>query len=80
MSRICKKCAIGMDAEAYAQLIEKNRAALPEKSRASDAEYDRRVSACEECEKRSGPTCLACGCYVELRALRRDSRCPYRKW
>lgn len=80
MSRICKKCMIGVEAEQYLLLIEKNRAAIPLKNRASDAEFDKRITACEECEKRSGPTCLACGCYVELRALRRDSRCPYKKW
>lgn len=80
MSRICKKCMIGLEAEAYLLLIEKNRAAIPQKHRASDQEFDKRITACEECEKRSGPTCLACGCYVELRALRKDSRCPYKKW
>lgn len=80
MSRICKKCLIGIEAESYLQLIEKNRAAIPEKHRAADPELDRRISLCEECEKRSGPTCLACGCYVELRALRADSHCPYKKW
>jgi len=80
MSRICKKCLIGQQAEEYLQLIEKNREATPEKLRASEEVFDRRVAICEECEKRSGPTCMACGCYVELRALRKDGRCPYRKW
>lgn len=80
MSRICKKCMIGVEAESYLLLIEKNRAAIAPKYRASDALFDKRIALCEECEKRSGPTCLACGCYVELRALRIDSRCPYKKW
>lgn len=80
MSRICKKCMIGIEAESDLLLIEKNRAAIPEKRRATDPELDRRISLCEECEKRNGPTCLACGCYVELRALRADSHCPYKKW
>lgn len=80
MSRICKKCLIGQQAEDYMQLIEKNKAATPLKSRATEAVYDRRISLCEECDYLSGPTCLACGCYVELRAIRASASCPYRKW
>lgn len=80
MSRICKKCLIGQQAEDYLALIEKNRAATPAKVRISDAEYARRIGICEACEKLSGPTCMGCGCYVELRALRKDSHCPYKKW
>lgn len=80
MSRICKKCLIGQEAEDYLRFIEKNRAAVPAESRASDAEYDRRIAICEECDYLTGPTCRACGCYVELRAIRKNSKCPYRKW
>ncbi len=77
---LCKKCLIGVDAEDYAQLIAKNRAAVRERDRTDDAEYARRVGICEACEKLSGPTCLACGCYVELRAIRKVSHCPYKRW
>ncbi len=80
MSRICKKCLIGQEAEDYIALIEKNRAATPARVRVSDEEYARRIGLCEACEKLSGPTCLACGCYVELRALRKNSHCPYSQW
>ena len=80
MSRICKKCLIGQQAEDYLALIEKNKAATPAKYRVSDAVYDKRIGTCEACEKLSGPTCMACGCYVELRAIRSDSKCPYKKW
>lgn len=80
MSRVCKKCLIGQDAENYLALIEKNRAATPAKVRTSEEEFARRIGICEACEKLSGPTCMGCGCYVELRALRKDSHCPYKKW
>lgn len=80
MSRVCKKCLIGQQAEDYLALIARNREATPLRLRTPEAEYDRRITACEACEKLSGPTCLACGCYVELRALRKDSHCPYKKW
>ncbi len=80
MSRICKKCLIGQQAEDYLKLIEKNKAATPAKYRTPDDVYDHRITVCEACEKRNGATCMACGCYVELRAIRKDSKCPHRKW
>ena len=80
MSRICKKCLIGQQAEDYLRFIEKNRAALPPKVRVSEEEFDRRITICEGCGYLSGPTCLACGCFAELRALKKAAACPYRKW
>lgn len=79
-SVICKKCLVGMDAENYLELIAKNRSAVRERDRTAGEEYKRRIEICEDCEKLSGPTCLGCGCYVELRAIRRVSHCPYKKW
>lgn len=80
MSRICKKCLIGVQAEQYLELIEKNRAAIRPRDRVSDEEYSKRMDACEACEYLTGPTCRACGCYAELRALKKVSHCPYKKW
>lgn len=80
MSVICKKCLIGQQAEDYLRLIEKNKAATPAKYRASDGLYASRIGICEECGHLQGPTCMACGCYVELRAIRKEAACPYKKW
>ena len=80
MSRICKKCLIGQQAEDYLAMIAKSRAAVSPRDRTEDPLYDRRIEACENWGYLSGPTCLACGCYVELRAIRKSSHCPYKKW
>ena len=80
MSRVCKKCLIGQQAQDYLAMIAKSKAAVSPKDRAEDDAYDRRIEACEACSYLSGPSCLACGCYVELRAIRKSSRCPYGKW
>lgn len=80
MISVCKKCLIGQQTADYLAFIEKNREATPAKQRTAEGEYVRRISICQECEKLSGPTCLGCGCYVELRAMRKDSHCPYQKW
>ena len=76
----CKKCLIGQQAEDYLRFIEKNRSATPARLRTGEEEYARRIAVCEASEKLSGPTCLGCGCYVELRAMRIDGKCPYKKW
>ncbi len=80
MSVICKKCFIGQQAEDYIKLIEKNKAAMPRSSRADDIVIEKRITVCENCEYLVGATCSACGCYVELRALRKSSKCPNKKW
>ena len=79
-SILCKKCLIGQNAEDYLQMIEKSRAAVPRRDRTDDAAYRRRIALCEECSYLQGPTCMACGCYVELRAIRKNTHCPYKKW
>lgn len=80
MSRICKKCLVGQQAEDYLLLIGKAKVAIPSRDRTEEGEYDKRIALCEACDKLSGPTCLGCGCYVELRAARRSVHCPYKKW
>ena len=80
MSRICKKCLIGQQAEEYLEMIRKGRKFVSPRERTPDEEYDQRIALCEACEYLSGPTCRACGCYVELRALKKSVHCPYKKW
>ncbi len=77
---ICKKCFIGVQAEQYADMIEKCKAAIPARDRTEDGEYARRIVLCEECEFFHAATCRACGCYVELRAAKKATHCPKKKW
>ena len=44
----------------------------------SDAGIIRNI--CKECDKLNAGTCLSCGCYVEIRAAMKQSKCPNRKW
>ena len=77
---ICKKCFIGVQAEEYGEMIEKCKAAIPLRDRTEEAEYARRIGLCEECEQFHAATCRACGCYVELRAMKKGTHCPKKKW
>ena len=39
-----------------------------------------RLGYCRQCDKINQGTCLACGCFVEIRAATKKGRCPYKKW
>ena len=53
---------------------------MPEREKASDKKYEIRLNCCRECEALAMGTCLECGCYVELRAMKNNARCPRKKW
>ncbi len=79
--RSCKRCLV------YAQADEKTRSSfemlingIPKNERASDRIYDARLTTCESCSLLLAGTCQACGCYVELRAASKASKCPKKKW
>lgn len=62
------------------EMIEKYRAAIKEADRVTEEVYESRLAVCQDCEKLNAGTCMACGCYVELRAVAAVSRCPKKKW
>lgn len=78
----CKKCLLsdiepGEELKRINALIER----LPKSEKVTDGEYKRRLDICRECDYLSEATCLQCGCYVELRAIKQDAKCPYKnKW
>ena len=80
MNRVCKKCLLREMAEADNAMIEKYKAAIKSQDRVAEEVYESRLSECKKCNKLNAGTCLACGCYVELRALSPISKCPYHNW
>ncbi|MBD5532570.1 MAG: hypothetical protein HDQ98_10320 [Lachnospiraceae bacterium] len=79
--RVCKRCLLReFDENEYREKLERYIVGLEEDIKAPEALYENRLSACKECEKLSEGTCLACGCYVELRAAVKASRCPHKRW
>ena len=73
---------IALDSSKQAELekIKNYREAIKQTDRVKDTEYEARLAVCRTCEKLIDGTCLACGCYVELRAAVRMSHCPKKKW
>ncbi|MBO4902404.1 MAG: hypothetical protein J5518_06395 [Lachnospiraceae bacterium] len=64
----------------YGERIGKYLDAIDPKDRTDDLLYEDRLSVCKACEKLETGTCLACGCYVEIRAAGKKTACPIGKW
>ncbi len=78
----CKQCLLrdmaGND-DVLAQ-VEKMRTLMGTDEKVSDTVYEKRLDVCRECENLLNATCLKCGCYVEIRALSKASKCPGKRW
>ena len=80
MAEICKKCLLRELAEADAKMIEIYKDKIKTVDRVSEEVYETRLSVCKSCDLLNTGTCFACGCYVELRAITKISKCPRKKW
>lgn len=80
-NRICRRCLLReIDENEYREKLYVYIEKLDQGIRAKEQLYEKRLLLCKACEKLSGGTCAACGCYVELRAAVKNSHCPYGKW
>tara|TARA_R100000808_G_scaffold63_1_gene509 strand:+ start:6869 stop:7498 length:630 start_codon:yes stop_codon:yes gene_type:complete len=43
-------------------------------------QFAERMAICDNCEYRSGPRCLKCGCFLEMKASWASADCPIGKW
>lgn len=79
--RICKKCLLKeYDEKRYYDELDQYIRKIDTASRADDVLYITRLDVCKNCDKLLEGTCLACGCYVELRAAAKSARCPLNNW
>ena len=69
-----------MDMEAERRRVKTYRSVMSEELRVEDAAYEQRLELCTECEALQNGTCMECGCFVEMRAARRDMNCPLFRW
>ncbi len=77
----CLRCLLQeIDEEEYISKLKRVILLMKASERASDEETSRRLLICKQCDYLERGTCLACGCYVELRSAMRHGRCPYKKW
>lgn len=77
----CRKCLLSeIDPEAYMRELKLRIDRAPERDRTAPEAYSKRLDTCRECDWLDNGTCMACGCFVELRAAFKRNRCPYKKW
>lgn len=74
----CRRCLLRdmTDENDYYESVKHYRAVMPLRKRTPDDEYEQRLQICRVCEYLENGTCMQCGCYVEMRAARRDMHCP----
>lgn len=76
--RRCRRCLLQdmADENDYYRSVVRYRASLPRRLALPDDAYTARLNACRACADLNAGTCMQCGCYVEMRAARRDMHCP----
>ncbi len=81
MSKICTRCLLkDFSREQYEKIVVEGIRALPAEDLVSEEIKSVRLGYCRQCDKINQGTCLACGCFVEIRAVTKKGRCPYKKW
>ncbi len=81
MSKICTRCLLkDFSREQYEKIVVEGIRALPAEDLVSEEIESVRLGYCRQCDKINQGTCLACGCFVEIRAATKKGRCPYKKW
>ena len=79
--RYCRLCDLIDDIpEDVGEYAQKLYDLLEPRDRADEALIRERLAVCGACPKLSADTCLACGCYVLIRASAKSSRCPKKRW
>lgn len=76
----CIRCLLRELAQADEAELDKYLAAIKPEDLAAEDEAERRLAVCRDCDRLSGITCNACGCYAEFRASYKDGHCPLKKW
>ena len=76
--RICRRCLLYESGEAdVLEDIKRRIARLPEKDKAPEELYRKRLALCASCDDLIGGVCMKCGCYPEFRAAFIKNKCPH---
>ena len=64
------------------EIIDDYLASLPEESKVPLELYEKRLSACRDCSHFHAGMCGVCGCFAEVRAVKKAMHCPrpYERW
>lgn len=75
--KICRRCLLeDMDENDFFTQLKQYIEEYPAEKRSCETEYRRRLDICRSCTELINGMCRKCGCYVELRALKKEMYCP----
>ncbi len=79
----CKRCLLSeIDKDKYFENVYEYISLIPTEQKCSEELYRERLELCKNCDSLVNGMCSECGCFVEVRAVRKISRCPSaeRRW
>ena len=78
--QVCRRCLLSESTEEglYRTVMEYVHS-LPDERKVSLNEYERRLAICKGCDYLVNGMCSLCGCYVEVRAVKKDMYCAKSK-
>ncbi len=79
----CGKCLLSQfDSRKFVSTVEEYISVMPPEMKVSEDEYNRRLRICLECDMLLDGLCGECGCFVEVRAAKKNMSCPHceHKW
>ena len=73
---VCRRCLLKdlTDSDYFGSIYAYIDSLTPEQKAPAEV-YNSRLAACRECEELRNGMCALCGCFVEVRAAKRNSRC-----
>lgn len=84
MKTTCKRCLLFSEVEENPyETIKGYIDSLDEVHKIEEEAYEERLSKCNDCDALINGMCKYCGCFVIVRAIKRNQVCPYpnrRKW
>ena len=83
MQKPCRKCLLeDMEWDEFFANLKSYIENYPQEKRADEITYHNRLEICKKCDSLTNGMCALCGCYVELRAVKKDMYCPFvpSKW
>ena len=80
----CRRCLLAELADQVtAETIQDYISVIDPELKVEEQVYWARLRECRNCEHLINATCDLCGCFVEVRAIRKNQRCPNvndRRW
>ncbi len=77
MEPVCRRCLLkDMTRDEYFDSIYAYIQSIQGEERTPEEEYARRLDCCKSCGNLINGMCRRCGCFVEVRAVKRSQRCP----